>query len=240
MTSFGRRWRMANPALVRKWLLMVGAVTISPDASELDAKITALTPFLADDFADGAFCRRSAAAVAAACKHFPAYAEAREALNVWARDNPPQPSTAPQIAYDGPPPLAAMDSAWLAYWHRKLPLAMDREAKMGPAALARMDPPQRPRALLASLIQSQSPRAWREISGDVPRRGEPTDAERETVADQMAAWRATERAPAASGDRPAREGAGAGLEPAHLAALRASNAAVQTARRLAAEIEGKG
>ena len=78
----------ADTRAVRDWLKQVGALSIGAmDDREFEARLRVLTPALARQFAEAAFCYDSAVAVAAECPNgFPTFGEVVKALRSWWRE----------------------------------------------------------------------------------------------------------------------------------------------------------
>lgn len=97
------------------WVAMVAKLCAPQDAAGAARGLMAYLPMLAD-FPPPAFTAQSAEAVARANRYVPSYAQLRDALADWWRDNQPRHT---QIGRDKPKGWNETDEVWLAYWHRR-------------------------------------------------------------------------------------------------------------------------
>ena len=150
-------------AAVTKWLLGLSQVTASAEPVNRE-RIGAMTALIGRDFPDSAFCVDSLSFVASASPFWPAYADLVKHLGAWWRDN--RPSAHLAISDTRVAALSSEDQAWLAYWRAHRSDRGMQEQRMLASAQCRLDPAQLPLAKLASLVRSNSSRAWEVILSD--------------------------------------------------------------------------
>jgi hypothetical protein len=155
--------------VAKKWLASLG--TLCAGAMPLDeaqTRVVAYATILSGQFAPYHFCQASIERAAREFKFFPSFAEVSELLSKWGRDNPPPAHSA--IAGPVDPTFrdwSPSDHSWLSFWF---------EQKAAGFPPGKSPVPRQPgvtsdnavdhrRAHVASLVQSQSPKAWAHISG---------------------------------------------------------------------------
>lgn len=122
----------------------------------------------ADTVPAGAYTSDSLHHVAGLHRFFPVYAEVRDALEAWWSCNRPRPSSAVTLpGIDIPEELTAADRGWVHFWHKRRGEIWAKDGTQGEqdAALAK----------LASLVRTESPKAWAVIRG--PEVGVPVASE---------------------------------------------------------------
>lgn len=139
------------------WIGIIAKLVHPQDQAGAARSLMAYLPMLAD-FPPQAFTAQSAEAVARQSKYIPSYAQLRDLLAEWWRENQPQHRA---IGQDKPEGWTDTDQVWLDYWRR-------REAG-GFAANPNMVKP--PGGLTwrehcASMVRTYSFRAWKMIGAD--------------------------------------------------------------------------
>jgi hypothetical protein len=160
-----------------EWLGRLKRAVPNPDKRPIDnATLDTFAELLARALPTAAFTGASLDIAVDGLQVWPIYRELKDLLTNWWRDH--RPSSAPPLEYASEGSLDAMDRMWLDHWHKRI-------AEIGnlPDTPPGRDPAQHPRAKLASLVRAQSPAAWRIIAGQTYERGEPTEDEKERVAE---------------------------------------------------------
>jgi hypothetical protein len=89
--------RRAKVGDVRNWIEALGVLCCdNMTPTEAEMKVLAYVPLLQADFPPEVFTQDSLAAVAKACKYFPAYAEVHTHLSAWWRERRPIPVALPE------------------------------------------------------------------------------------------------------------------------------------------------
>lgn len=171
--------------IIGAWLSRLAGFTKAPNDKAMTKETMAdLAIMLGKEFPSPAFTSDSLQAIAGDIEWFPAYATLRAAVAIWWAEHRPQ-----QRRIAGPPgveDLPKMDQLWFAFYHKRIGeieggrldangVKVDAFAGRGNSADARRN--------LASLVRKNSPAAWKIISGSDDTRREPTDADREAVAE---------------------------------------------------------
>lgn len=133
------------------WIAMVAKLCCPQDAAGAARSLMAYLPMLAD-FPPPAFTTQSAEAVARQNRFTPSYAQLRDALADWWRDNQPHHR---QIGRDKPEGWTEIDETWLTYWRR-------RDAECFAPVPNMIKPPggYTWREHVASMVRTYSLKAW--------------------------------------------------------------------------------
>lgn len=231
--------------IIAAWLATLADLCATGGDTLTKNKLAALSLALAEEWPSGAFTSASARHCAMGSDFFPGFDSLTKRIGEWWRDHKPQhamltgPSTGSRLTPE--------DQRWVDFWHARRPevAAADYEIRREGRWF---DESQLPLARLASLIRTNSPRAWAEIAGAAPEEPrERTDAERAAVREIVANLKAELRAPPLfsppmAADQLAAIRAGqpvpqfAEIPASRLAAMRDNNPLVQRARALQREI----
>ena len=202
-----------TPAALRHiagWLASLSRLTRHTGEPPAKDVLDDYARLLGRDFPPAAFSTDAMHAVLAGMEFWPSYDQLRARTADWWRDHKP----ASARAAPGLERLSPIEQAWVAFYRRRVSELPDDPRERDPDEATRV---QTPRGNLASLVRSQSPRAWAAICGqDAPPRHVPP------TADEIAAVAATL---ASAMHSPQAEPARAARTPAHvsrdqLAALR--------------------
>ena len=165
---------MTDHRTVAKWLTGLsmatrGAVVVTKE------EIGITTALLGQQFPDAAYTLKSMEAIASQSPFWPSYNELLKWLGDWWKDNAP-PSTR-MLSDETMRDWDEMDRKWHDYFFIR------QGENFSPVGESK-----RPssRQHLLSLIREQSPKAWSRITGQpLPKRHEPTDEQRDYLANRL-------------------------------------------------------
>jgi hypothetical protein len=173
--------------IIAGWLTNLAELTRhGEEGKPTKNKIAVTATMLGKDFPSGAFTTDSLHFVVQGCEWHPAYDVIRQRLGEWWRDH--RPASVPLLVGPKDADLSPTDRSWLAYWYARRPDIEAKQRRLTERGQLPGDQTQRPLSHFASLVRSNSPKAWWVISGMPPAeapQNEPHQAQKSAIADAL-------------------------------------------------------